>query len=90
MTSLLTTILIGCLVGFSLILLVVSLVSYRRTKNARLLLVSAAFFIFFIKGIFLVAGAVFALTIQESSELLVMVLLNLVILLLLYLAIAIK
>ncbi len=86
MTSLLSTFLAGSLIGFSLILLLVSIASYRRTKNSRLLLVSVGFFIFLLKGILLIIGLVFVPGLTESIELLL--LLDLVILLFLYFAIA--
>ncbi len=44
------------LMGFSLILFVISAITYRRVKSTRLLLVSAAFGIFFVKGLLLMAG----------------------------------
>lgn len=89
MTSLLSTILIGCLVGLSLILLLVSLVSYRRTGNSRLLLVSGAFLVFMVKGVLMLAF-LFLQSLSESTELLVLVLMDLVIILFLYFAIAKK
>jgi len=44
------------LMGFSLILFVISAITYKRVKSTRLLLVSAAFGLFFIKGLALAAG----------------------------------
>ena len=44
------------LMGFSLILFVISAITYRRVKSTRLLLVSAAFGIFFVKGLLLMVG----------------------------------
>jgi len=42
----------ACITIFSLGLLIVSLMSYRRYKNAKLLFVGIVFFVFFVKGIF--------------------------------------
>jgi hypothetical protein len=88
MTSWLTPFLIGCLIGFSLILLIVSLISYRRAKNPRLLLVSAALLIFLIKGILLLVWMVLLTTLAESAELFAIILLDFLILIFLYFAIA--
>ncbi len=44
------------LMGFSLILFVISAITYRRVRSTRLMLVSAAFGIFFIKGLLLTIG----------------------------------
>jgi hypothetical protein len=88
MASLLVTFLIGCLLGFSLILLSISLVSFRRTKNSKLLLVSIAFLIFLVKAILLITWLVLTSSLAESNELMVMLVLDLVILLFLYFAIA--
>lgn len=41
------------LMGFSLILFVISAITYRRVQRTRLLLVSLAFALFFIKGLML-------------------------------------
>ena len=43
---------------FALILFLVSMFAYYRTRHKRLLFVSAAFAVFFIKGIILSAGLV--------------------------------
>lgn len=43
----------ACVTIFSLGLLIVSLLSYRRYKNAKLIFVSLIFLVFFIKGILL-------------------------------------
>jgi hypothetical protein len=44
------------LLGFSLILFVISAVTYKRIGSRRLLLVSLAFAMFFVKGLLLTAG----------------------------------
>ena len=41
----------ACITIFSLGLLIVSLMSYRKYKNAKLLFVSIVFLVFFVKGI---------------------------------------
>jgi len=46
----------ACITVFALGLLLVSLLSYRKYKNAKLLFVSLIFFVFFIKGIMLSLG----------------------------------
>ncbi len=44
------------LMGFSLILFVISVITYGRVRSTRLLLVSAAFGVFFVKGLLLTMG----------------------------------
>ena len=44
------------LMGFSLILFVISVITYGRVRSTRPLLVSAAFGAFFVKGLLLTAG----------------------------------
>jgi hypothetical protein len=44
------------LLGFSLILFVISAVTYKRIGSRRLLLVSLAFAMFFVKGLLLTVG----------------------------------
>jgi len=46
----------ACITVFALGLLLVSLLSYRKYKNAKLLFVSLIFFVFFVKGIILSLG----------------------------------
>ena len=43
---------------FALILFIVSIIAYYRTKNKRVLIVSIAFAIFFVKGIVLTLGLI--------------------------------
>ena len=43
---------------FALILFIVSIIAYYRTKNKRVLSVSIAFAIFFVKGIILTLGLI--------------------------------
>jgi len=47
---------IGILVILSLALFVIGMISYRRTGNPRIRMVTAAFAVFLIKGLFLVVG----------------------------------
>lgn len=44
------------LMGFSLILFVISAITYTRVRSTKLMLVSAAFGIFFVKGLVLTLG----------------------------------
>ena len=45
---------------FALVLLIVSIIAYQRTKNQRVLIVSIAFVVFFIKGIILTLGLIYS------------------------------
>jgi hypothetical protein len=45
---------------FALVLLLVSILAYQRTKNRRVLIVSFAFAIFFVKGIILTLGLIYS------------------------------
>ena len=70
---------------FSIGLLLVSLASYRRSKNTKLLFVSLVFFVFLIKGLLLSFGLVYDdLSSILSSE--YMGLFDLAILILLFIA----
>ena len=51
MVSIEQIILSACVTIFSLGLLVVSLASYRRYRNGKLLVVSTVFFVFLVKGV---------------------------------------
>lgn len=55
-SMLLETLLVILLLGFSLIMLIASLISYVRVRNLRLLLVSGAFLIFLIESILLLVA----------------------------------
>ena len=75
------------LMGFSLLLFITSVVSYVRVRNNRLLFISMAFAVFFVKGLVL-SIAIFAdsvNTVFSASEQLI--LLDFVILALIYLGI---
>lgn len=56
----LTNLLRAWIMIFALILFIVSLVAYHRTRNKRVLFVSCAFAIFFVKGIVLSLGLVYS------------------------------
>lgn len=75
----------ACFVGFSLILLAVSLGALRRTKTARMAMVSAAFGAFALLSILVLLSSFVGLAEFEMSAPVVMV--QLLVLLLLYLAI---
>ena len=53
-----TNILRAWIMIFALILFIVSIFAYYRTRNKRVLIVSVAFAIFFVKGIVLTLGLV--------------------------------
>ena len=78
----------GCIVGFSLLLLTTSFLSYMRMRHLRFAYVAVAFLLFLIKGILALLGTVIESlrpSLAVSYETLV---LDLLILLLLYLAVA--
>ena len=77
----------GCVVGFSLLLFVTSLLSYARLRHLRFAYVSVAFLLYLVKGILALGAAIefLAGTFSVPYE---MLLLDLLILLLLYLAVA--
>ena len=51
-----TSLIYGFITIFSLGMFIISLFSYKRSKNFKILFVSLAFFLFFIKGILLSLG----------------------------------
>ncbi|MEM2899707.1 MAG: hypothetical protein QXT63_02855 [Thermoplasmata archaeon] len=59
---------------FSFVLFVIAIVSYNRTRNKRLIFVTCAFALFFIKGIILTIGLYFPsiISVHEDPLLLVM------------------
>jgi len=75
-----------CLAGFACIQALVGLMSYRRTGKRKLLLISLAFIIFTIKGIYATLSA-FALIDFGVEPDLYMLLVDLIIVILLYLSI---
>jgi hypothetical protein len=67
---------------FALILFIVSIIAYYRTKNKRVLIVSIAFAIFFVKGIVLTLGLIdpgiedmYTSGLGDSLDLLILILL---------------
>ena len=67
---------------FALILFIVSIIAYQRTKNKRVLIVSIAFAVFFIKGIILTLGLIdpeiedmYTSGLGDSLDLLILILL---------------
>lgn len=83
-TVVLEIFLAGCVVGFSLLLLVTSFASYARLRHARFAYVAVAFLAFLVKGIIALAGE---LTERPVVSLEILAL-DLLILLFLYLAVA--
>lgn len=76
------------LMGFSLLLFVISAVSYKRIRSQRLLFVTLAFCLFFIKGLILTAGIFMdGIGFEMSTE---AIMLDFAIMILLYLGIAKK
>lgn len=49
----------GCIIGFSALMSVTSLVSYRRLRHLRFAYVSAAFLLFLLQGMLAMAGILF-------------------------------
>ena len=78
----------GCVVGFSLLLFITSLLSYTRLRHLRFAYISVAFLLFLIKGILSLTGV----AVEELKSTLAvpyqLLFLDLLILLLLYLAVA--
>jgi len=78
----------GCIIGFSFLLFVTSLLSYMRLRHLRFAYIAVAFLLFLIKGMMALLGATIeglqaALTVPYQ-----ILILDLLILLLLYLAVA--
>lgn len=65
-----------CLLGFSLILTVVSMLSLRRARGLRLVFASGAFLVFLLEGIFLSMG-IFLSGVNELFSIRVIILFNL-------------
>lgn len=78
----------GCIIGFSLLMLVTSLMSYSRLRHLRFAYVAVAFLLFLIKGVVALLGALpedMKTGVTIPAEILA---LDLLILLFLYLAVA--
>lgn len=84
--SLLFDILIAWITVFSFTLFIISVISYFRTGNKRILLVSSAFLLFSIKGIILTMGLYFPEIISVRLDL-PSILFDVMILLIIYFAI---
>ncbi|MEM2869594.1 MAG: hypothetical protein QW379_04120 [Thermoplasmata archaeon] len=68
-TVLLKDVLIAWMTVFSLTLLVISILSYARTRNPRIALVSLAFFLFFAKGVALSIGLYWPSILSVTTDL---------------------
>ncbi len=78
------------LMGFSFILFAISAISYKRIKSQRLLFVTIAFAIFFVKGLLLTMG-IFSESVGDMfNSSIEVIILDFVILIMLYLGIAKK
>jgi hypothetical protein len=77
------------LAGLSLLLLAVSALSYRRVKNVKILFVSIAFMLFFIKALVLI-GSLLAGTWDDWGMRWELLLFDVIIIVMLYLSIARK
>ncbi len=76
--------------GFSLLLFVISAISYKRIRSQRLLFVSMAFCIFFVKGLVLTIGIFSEGVADMFNASIEVIILDFAILILLYLGIAKK
>ncbi len=70
---------------FSLGMFIVSLFSYRKSKNVKLMFVGSAFFVFFVKGVVQSVG-IFSNVIRLVSDDISMKIFDVIILLLLFIA----
>jgi hypothetical protein len=77
------------LAGLSFLLFVVSMLSYRRVKNVKILFVSIAFLLFFIKALLLLVSVV-SNTWDEFGMRWELLLLDVIVIVMLYLSIARK
>lgn len=80
---------VGFATIFSLGLCIISLISYRRSKNKKIFFVSLVLLLFFIKNLFL-SITLFTAPIQNNTMLLALGLFDLFILLFLYIAVLTK
>lgn len=78
----------GCIIGLSVLMLVTSLLSYSRLRHPRFAYVGAAFLLFLVQGILFMAG----LLVSQLGEMFpvsgAVLLIDLLILLFLYFAVA--
>ena len=87
--SLINIVFVGFTTVFSFGLLLISLSSYRKTRNRKLLFVNLVLFFFFIKNIF-VSLMLFIAQIANNTTLFVLELFDLLILIFLFIAVLIK
>jgi hypothetical protein len=83
------TFLVILLAGLAMLLFVVSLISYRRVKNKKILLISIAFLLFFIKALLLITS-ILANTWSEFGMRAELLIFDVIIVVMLYLSIAMK
>ncbi len=77
------------LAGLSLLLLVVSVLAYRRVKSVKILFVSIAFLLFFLKALVLI-GSILSDTWEDWGMRWELLLFDVIIIVMLYLSIARK
>jgi hypothetical protein len=82
-------IIVGFTTVFSFGLLVISFISYRRSKNKKILFVNLVLLLFFIKNLLLSLN-LFAMMIQDTSMIFVLELFDLLILVFLFVAVLTK
>jgi len=82
-------IIVGFATIFSLGLFIISLISYRKSKNKKILFVNLVLLLFFLKNLFL-SFTLFTTQIQNNNTLLVLGLFDLFILVFLYIAVLTK
>jgi hypothetical protein len=87
--SLVNIIIVGITTVFSFGLFIISLNSYRKSKNKKIFFVSLVLLLFFIKNL-LLSFFLFAAQIQNNITLLVLELFDLLILVFLFIAVLIK
>ena len=80
-----TMIIYGFLMVFAIGLCIISLLSYLKTKNKKLLFVTAVFFLFIIKGI-LLSASLFITIPLELISIQILSVFDLIVLLLLFMA----
>lgn len=76
----------GFLTIFSFGLLIISILSYKRSKNKKIIFINLVFILFLLKGI-LLSLSVFLLDLQDYISITILAILDLLILLLLFFAV---
>jgi hypothetical protein len=79
------SIIYGFLTIFSLGMFIVSILSYKRSKNTKILFVTMVFFVFFLKGI-LLSLSIFIVEINDIITIPILGLFDLLMILLLFMA----